>query len=148
MAFPRGQQFVFEADISDFFGTIDHDRLLLMVDERVSDRRVLKLLRCGCGRGCWSRGCVSETVTGTPQGGVISPLLANVYLHAFDRAWDESRHRGTGPLRGRLCATNATGGCDVEDRADGGGAALVMEVGPPQPPCRGRSQTTASCCGE
>ena len=45
--------------------------------------------------GCWSTGCVSETVTGTPQGGVISPLLANIYLHAFDRAWAES---GTGEL--------------------------------------------------
>jgi RNA-directed DNA polymerase len=45
VAFPRGQQFVFEADIRDFFGSIDHDRLLGLVERRVSDRRVLKLLR-------------------------------------------------------------------------------------------------------
>ena len=88
----RGQQFVFEADIENFFG--EHRPRAgcsSLVGERVSDRRVLKLLATVvAGRGDGRTGCVSETVTGTPQGGVISPLLANVYLHAFDRAWADA----------------------------------------------------------
>jgi group II intron reverse transcriptase/maturase len=83
----KGYNHVLDADIRDYFGSIDHDKLMKLVERRVSDPRVLKVLRQWLRAGVMEEGVVTETKTGTPQGGVISPLLSNIYLHVLDTLW-------------------------------------------------------------
>ena len=84
----RGRRWVVETDIANCFSAIPHERLMQAVEERVCDQAVLKLVRAMLRAGVMSDGMVRREVTGTPQGGPISPLLCNVYLHRLDRAWD------------------------------------------------------------
>jgi len=77
----RGRRWVVETDIANCFEAIPHDRLMLAVGERVCDQAMLGLLRAMLRAGVAADGVVRASVTGTPQGGVVSPLLANVYLH-------------------------------------------------------------------
>jgi group II intron reverse transcriptase/maturase len=87
----EGYQWVVDADLRDYFGSVDHEKLITMVAERISDGRVLKLIRQMLKSGYVENGKRLPTPQGTPQVGVISPLLSNIYLTPFD---DEMTRRG------------------------------------------------------
>jgi group II intron reverse transcriptase/maturase len=94
----RGQDEVIDLDLKSYFDTIDQDLLMKLVRRRVSDPRVLRLIRRWLRAGVMLDGRKEETLVGTPQGGVISPLLANIYLHPLD-VWWEGRMKATRMVR-------------------------------------------------
>jgi len=85
----NGARFVVDLDLKSYFDTIDREKLMVLVRERVTDKWVLRLLRGWLEAGVLDAGELRSTVAGTPQGGVISPLLANIYLNLLDRIWDK-----------------------------------------------------------
>ena len=78
---------VIDADIKDYFGCINHEKLMLLVKQRISDRRIQKLIWQWLKAGIMERGEYQKSDKGAPQGGVISPLLSNIYLNYFDYVW-------------------------------------------------------------
>ncbi len=83
-----GYSHVVDVDLASYFDTIDHGLLLKLVDRRVGDVRVLRLIRAWLKAGIMEEGKVTHPMRGSPQGGVISPLLSNIMLHEVDRQWD------------------------------------------------------------
>ena len=86
-----GNEWIVDADLKDFFGSVDHGKLMTLMNQRISDSRVLRLIEKMLTAGCAASGRLLPTEQGTPQGGVVSPLLSNVLLTPFDR---EMRRKG------------------------------------------------------
>jgi group II intron reverse transcriptase/maturase len=90
-----GREWIVDADLKDFFGSVDHEKLLLLVSQRIADGRVLKIIESILKAGCYVKGETLPTEQGTPQGGVISPLLSNILLTPFDREMRKKGYRLT-----------------------------------------------------
>jgi RNA-directed DNA polymerase len=96
----QAQQFIAEGyrwcvdfDLEKFFDRVNHDKLMGQVAKRISDKRVLKLIRAFLNAGVMEGGLVSPSVEGTPQGGPLSPLLSNLVLDELDRELEQRGHR-------------------------------------------------------
>ena len=86
-----GAEWIVDADLRDFFGSVDHEKLLTLVAQQVADGRVLRLIKVMLKAGSYGNGQLFPSERGTPQGGVVSPLLSNILLTPFDR---EMRRKG------------------------------------------------------
>jgi RNA-directed DNA polymerase len=84
-----GYDQVIDLDLKSYFDTIDHKLLMKLVARRVTDPRVLRLIRRWLRAGVMHEGVREETLIGSPQGAVISPLLSNIYLHPLDLYWEQ-----------------------------------------------------------
>src|SRR6266699_644366 len=86
-----GREWIVDGDLKDFFGSVDHEKLLTLVAQRVADSRVLRLIKAMLKAGSYGQGKLFPSERGTPQGGVVSPLLSNILLTPFDQ---EMRRKG------------------------------------------------------
>jgi RNA-directed DNA polymerase len=87
-----GQRWVVDLDLEKFFDRVDHDRLMAAMARRVSDKRMLRLMRAFLESGVMENGLVSSVEEGTPQGGPLSPLLSNLVLDELDRELERRQH--------------------------------------------------------
>jgi len=90
-----GSEWIVDADLKDYFGSVDHEKLLALIGKQIADGRVLKLIQQMLTAGYEEKGQRFETPQGTPQGGVISPLLSNILLTPFDKEMRQQGYRLT-----------------------------------------------------
>jgi len=134
----QGYDWVVDLDLEKFFDRVNHDVLMSRVAKRISDKRVLKLIRGFLNSGVMENGLVGPTDEGTPQGGPLSPLLSNLLLDDLDRELERRGHRFV--RYADDCAPRAH--LNIEC-----GAVQKMREGPSKPTYRCRLQTTPSCVG-
>jgi group II intron reverse transcriptase/maturase len=91
--------YVVDVDLQSYFDTIDHELLMRLVERRVGDVQILRLIRAWLKAGVLEEGKVTHPDRGSPQGGVISPLLSNIFLHEIDRRWCWGDRVATGAVR-------------------------------------------------
>ena len=138
---------ILEVDVRSFFDEVSQSWLMRFLEHRIADPRILHLIQRWLKAGILEDGVVTVSEKGTGQGSVISPLLANLFLHyAFD-LWAERWRRREATFDMIMCATR-TMVCHERTYERRCGAVQEMEVGPPEPAVRGRLQTTASCDGQ
>lgn len=95
-AISKGKLQIYDADLKSYFDTIPHDKLMKAVESRIADQQVLKLIRKWLQAPIWETGKpMKANDKGTPQGGIISPLLANLYMHWFDKVFHSPSGPGT-----------------------------------------------------
>ena len=148
----RCVNWVLDADIRGFFDSVDHGWLVKFVEHRIGDRRVVHLIQKWLKAGVREDGKWTPSETGTAQGGSISPLLANLYLHYVFDVWTE-RWRKT-QTRGDMIVVRFADDCAPRRRrkeiARSNGSSLAareMRVGPSDSGCRTWVQTTGCCSG-
>lgn len=89
----QGFELVIDLDIEKYFDTVNHDKLILILREKVNDSYTLHLIRKFLQAGVMDNGLVSSTTIGVPQGGSLSPILSNIYLDKFDKELEQRRLR-------------------------------------------------------
>lgn len=89
----QGFEWVIDLDIEKYFDTVNHDKLILILREKVNDSYTLHLIRKFLQAGVMDNGLVSSTTIGVPQGGPLSPILSNIYLDKFDKELEQRRLR-------------------------------------------------------
>ena len=136
-----GLRVVVDVDLEKFFDRVNHDILIGRLQRRIGDAGVIRLIRAYLDSGIMSDGVVQQRYQGTPQGGPLSPLLANVLLDEVDKELERRGH----------CFARYADDCAPRRRTGGAillssHAAQEMRAGPSKPAYRRRLQTTHCCC--
>ena len=91
--YKEGYRYVVDIDMKAYFDTVNHDKLMYFIERKVTDKRVLRLIRLYLQSGIMTNGLVERSEKGTPQGGNLSPLLSNIYLNEFDKLLEKRGHK-------------------------------------------------------